>query len=141
MILKEKRKEDIERQKMTYANISKNLTNIPSQIKTQYYTAPQITREETLKINICVAHAHYKNLENPGTYGEELNKILTANNLPNIIIPECPNSSRVFTTQSQEPQPQASKLEITPRSQNRRSSLSGKNKITVTKVIQNRKNI
>ncbi len=41
-----------------------------------------------LKINICVAHANYKNQERPGTYASELNKVLRANNLPNIIIPE-----------------------------------------------------
>ena len=46
-----------------------------------------ITREESLKINICVAHAHYKTLNNPGTYAEELNKTLTLNGLPNIKIP------------------------------------------------------
>ncbi len=124
MILKEKRKEYIERQKMTYSDISKIQTNTSSQIKTQYYTVPQITRGETLKINICVAHAHYRNLENPGTYGEELNRILTANNLPNITIPDCPNSSRVLTPQMQEPQAQALKPETIPRSKSRRRSLS-----------------
>lgn len=30
------------------------------------YSAPQITREETLKINICGAHVHCRNLENDG---------------------------------------------------------------------------
>lgn len=49
---------------------------------------PEITKEELLKINICVAHAQGKNREKPGTYANELNKVLKANNLPNIIIPE-----------------------------------------------------
>ena len=96
LILKEKRKEENEKQKMTYSDISKIHANIPTQVKTPYYSMPQITREEVLIINIGVAHAHYRNLENSGTYSEELNRFLTANKLPNVVIPECPNSSKVF---------------------------------------------
>ena len=83
-------KEDVEKQKMGYSDISKLQTNLPSQTKPQYYSTPHITREETLKVNICVAHALYGNLGR-GTYAHELNRILTAYNLPNIIIPGCPN--------------------------------------------------
>ena len=122
-ILKEKRKEEIERQKMTYADISKTQTNVLPQIKTQIYHVPQITREETLLINICVTHAHYRNQENPGTYSEELNKILTANKLPNVIIPDCPNSNKIFTLYS-ETQAQASKPETMPGAKTRSTSKS-----------------
>ncbi len=83
MILREKRREETERKNMTLADIVRGQGNLPTQSMTPCYVKPDITREETLKINICVAHAHYRNLENPGTYGEELNKILTANKLPN----------------------------------------------------------
>lgn len=49
---------------------------------------PEITKEELLKISICVAHAQCKNQDKPGTCAYELNRVLMANNLPNIIIPE-----------------------------------------------------
>ncbi len=42
-------------------------------------------------------HAHYRNVDNSGTYAVELNKILTANKLPKVIIPESPNSHRIFS--------------------------------------------
>lgn len=74
MILKEKRKKEIERQKITFSDISRVQISIPPQVKTSHFTVPQITKEETLKIHICVAHAHYKNLGKPGTYGENLIK-------------------------------------------------------------------
>ena len=49
---------------------------------------PHITKEELLKINICVAHARSRDQDKPGTYSRELNRTLQANNLPTIIIPE-----------------------------------------------------
>lgn len=60
------------------------------------YKMPEITKEDLLKINICVAHAQCKNREKPGTYAYELNKVLKANNLPNIIIPEDTDTKTVF---------------------------------------------
>ncbi len=83
-ILKEKRNEEIERQKMTYSTISQ--VNVPAKMPS--YKMPIITKEELLKINICVAHAQAKNHQNPGTYSYELNKVLKANSLPTIIIPD-----------------------------------------------------
>ncbi len=96
MLLKDKRREEIKKkQNMNYADITRRQGNVSAQQPVTRYIYPDITKEETLKINIlCVAHAHYKNLEKPGTYGEELNKVLTANNLPNIVIPECPRSEK-----------------------------------------------
>ncbi len=46
---------------------------------------PVVTKEELLNIHICIAHAHQKDVENPGTYGEELNKVLVGIGLPKII--------------------------------------------------------
>ncbi len=57
---------------------------------------PSVTRVDMLKINICIVHAHYRNMEKPGSYEEELNKIFTVNNLPNIIIPETPDSRKAL---------------------------------------------
>lgn len=43
---------------------------------------------ELLKFHLCVAHAQFQNQERPGSYTHELNNILRANNLPNIIVPD-----------------------------------------------------
>ncbi len=107
MIIKEKRKKEIEKQKMTYSGITQNQITNHNQIMPQQYQVPQITKEEILKINICVAHAHYANLSNPGTYSQELNKVLTANNLPNIIIPYSVNLNINPNTQKSHTGPQA----------------------------------
>ncbi len=103
-IIKEKRKEENEKSKMAYAQLTQlNVTQQPS------HTLPlppqpmyNITREEALIINICVAHAHYKNIESPGCYAEELNKILKAKQLPTIIIPETPDSRHIYTNTSEQ---------------------------------------
>ncbi len=76
---------------MTFADITKGHSNITSQTLTKSFTMPVVTKEELLKIHICIAHAHQKDVENPGTYGEELNKVLVANCLPKIIIPDDSN--------------------------------------------------
>ncbi len=103
-LIKDKRKEENERNKMTYAQLTQ--TRIPQQ---QTHTQPpqpqpayNITREETLKINICVAHAHYQNIAKPGCYAEELNKILKANNLPTIVIPDTPDSQNMYTNATEQ---------------------------------------
>ncbi len=88
-IIREKKTQYNDRQKMTYANITQS-TTAP---KTPTYNIPQITKEEMLKIHICVAHAQVKNQEKPGTYAKELNKILKVNNLPDIIIPDEPEDT------------------------------------------------
>ena len=82
-ILKEKRNEENERQKMTYSTVSQ--VNLPA--KMPIFKMPTITKEELIKINICVAHAQAKNQQSPGTYSYELNRVLKANSLPTIIIP------------------------------------------------------
>ncbi len=48
LIIKEK-KEEIERQKMTFADITKGHSNITSQTLTKSFTMPVITKEELLK--------------------------------------------------------------------------------------------
>ncbi len=101
VILKDKRKQEIEKQKMTYSGVAQSQSIIPNQPMPQQFQVPQITKEEILKINICVSHAHYANIANPGTYSDELNKVLTANNLPNIIIPNFNQSQQQSHTPSQ----------------------------------------
>ncbi len=117
VILKEKRKQEIEKQKMTYSGVTQSQSVISTQPMPQQYQVPQITKEEILKINICVSHAHYANIANPGTYSDELNKVLTANNLPNIIIPYSVNPNSNQSQQQRHIPPQAQAVPVTqPRS-------------------------
>ncbi len=67
-ILKRKRSEENAKQKITYASISQ----ITFSSKIPEYKFPTITKEQLLKINICVAHAQSKNQEHPGIYAYEL---------------------------------------------------------------------
>lgn len=115
---------------MTYSSITRVQSNILTQTKSTYYSIPQMTNEEVLKINICVAHVHYKNLENPGNYSVELNKMLTVNNLPNIIIPDCLNTDNILTEATQqETQAQTSvKGSVTLPPTKKRESLKDKQK-------------
>ncbi len=69
---------------MTYSRITQ--ATAPASLPN--FNTPTITKEELLKINIRVAHAQFKNQEKPGTYKYELNRILKANNLPSIVIPD-----------------------------------------------------
>ena len=50
--------------------------------------ASLITREDALLIEICLGHARMRNMDVPGSYGVELNKILTLNNLPTVKVPD-----------------------------------------------------
>ncbi len=89
-IVKEKRNQISERQKINHATISQTT---PSAIKMPNFQTSSVTKEELLKIHIYVAHAQAKNQIKPGTYQFELNKSLKANNLPTIIIPEEPDTT------------------------------------------------
>lgn len=83
-IIKLKRSQSIDKQKMSYASISQSTTT-PRMANP---ILPQISKEEILKIHICVIHAQVKDQQKPGTYAKELNKMLKENKLPSIIVPE-----------------------------------------------------
>ncbi len=108
-ILKEKRRREAERNQMTYVgatrNTNSNTNTYPPHQTTQiqHHTVPGINKEDTLKFNICFVHAHYRNIENSRSFEDELNKILTLNNLPKIKIPETPSSAKILSTQLQQP--------------------------------------
>ncbi len=89
-IIKMKRKQERDRSSVTYANVAK--TNTTSDTHRPATT----TSEDMLRINTCILHAHYRNIENPGTYEAELNKVLKLNNLPTIRIPENPDSHKIL---------------------------------------------
>ncbi len=55
-----------------------------------------IDSETPVKILTCMIHAHLLNIANPGSYGKELNSTLKANNLPGIIVPTNPDSSKII---------------------------------------------
>lgn len=69
---------------MAYSSITQ--ANLQTQIPS--FNMPQVTEEELLKINICVAHARSKDQTKPGSYETEFNRLVQANNLPNVIISE-----------------------------------------------------
>lgn len=85
-----KRKEDREQKEETYTNVTKRSINAP----TPPTTIPSDTHA---KIFTCMMHAHFMNMANPGSYEEELNKILELNNLPTIKVPSNPPSASIIT--------------------------------------------
>ena len=92
-LIKEKRKDEIEKSKMTYAGTTQSgLTQHRHPVALHTPPTPIITKEEALLIHICVAHAHHRNIQNPGSYEAELNAVLKANKLPSIIIPDTTES-------------------------------------------------
>lgn len=49
------------------------------------------------RIFTSMRHAHVMNIEIPGSYEEQLNKTLRANNLPTLKIPTIPKSEKIIT--------------------------------------------
>ncbi len=95
IVITEKRKKEDTRKNLSYVAATRSRDNFQQQ--PHILDTPNITKEDTLKIQMCFVHAHCKNTENPGSYEEELNKILNINSLPCIKIPEIPNSQNVFS--------------------------------------------
>ena len=83
---------------MTFASVSQI---IPSATSMTLPQVPTVTKEEILEIHACVAHAQYKEQIKPGTYKYELNRVLKANNLPTIIIPDDEPDTSTDNTQQQ----------------------------------------
>ncbi len=97
-VIKEKRTQINEREKMTYANITQSVPSSANKIIPQ---TPIVTKEEILKIHTCVAHAENQDQKKPGTYKYELNRVLKANNLPTIIIPDDEHETNLAIAQEQ----------------------------------------
>lgn len=57
---------------------------------------PAFSKDTSTKILACMIHAHLVNIAEPGSYQNELNKVLDANSLPTIIIPDTPNSREII---------------------------------------------
>ncbi len=56
-------------------------------------TFTQISKDEHLNIYSCMIHAHLMNVTEPGSYANELIATLKANSLPQINLPNTPNST------------------------------------------------
>ncbi len=84
-IIKEKRSQINERQKMKFATVSQIISSATSMAIPK---VPTVTKAELLKIHACVDHAQNQEQRKPGTYKHELNRVLKANNLTTIIIPD-----------------------------------------------------
>ncbi len=95
---REMREEIIKEQKepeMTYSQVTNKNTVFPDIPKST------INSETHAKIFKIMLHAHFMNIATPGTYEEQLNKTLKANNLPTINIPECPPSQIIIANSIQ----------------------------------------
>lgn len=120
-IIKEKRKLEEERNKMTYVGaVGRNNTTHIQQQQPQtlptFHSTPMITREDLLKIHTCIAHAQQADTQRPGIYELELNRALTLNNLPNIKIPPPLTETEIHThEQTQAPKTQTRTPGVKPR--------------------------
>lgn len=72
-----------------------------------------IPSDSALKILTAIIHAHTINAANAGTYNTALNQMLTANNLPNMIFPDDPPSSKFLNNQLQHAAASAAQEETT----------------------------
>lgn len=108
-ILTLKRKEDKERSQTTYTSaVKRNIQ--PSTSNTN--NIDKIETDKHDRMYMCMMHTHFKNSKNPGTYEQELNKMLTANNLPTLKVPEDPPSLDILTAINRETEHKETEKEI-----------------------------
>lgn len=78
----------------TYAEIAKRAVAEAKQ--SEITTHLNLSEQKHTKILISIMHAHVMNLCNPGTYQEELNKMLLKNELPTMWFPDNPDSGKLL---------------------------------------------
>lgn len=85
-----------------YATIVKNTVK---EIQGETTTHIHLNETTHFKLLACIMHSHVLNLQTPGSYNIELNKMLKANNLPQMKFPSNPDSAKVLgaTAVRQEP--------------------------------------
>lgn len=66
-------------------------TNLATSQNTSIH--PAFGKDTSTKNLGFISHAHPVNIVNPRRYQNELNKVIHANNLPTIIVPDTPNSN------------------------------------------------
>ncbi|MPC84372.1 hypothetical protein E2C01_079110 [Portunus trituberculatus] len=90
-IKEEKRKQNINSNK-SYSQATQNTNNSNN---TNIHNI-NIEKDTATKILTCILHSHMHNIANPGSYNDELNKLLKLNNLPSIILPPNPPSKSIM---------------------------------------------
>lgn len=78
-----------------------------------------IGRDTASIIMTCMIHAHLMNIVNPGTYNTEMNKLLKANSLPSVILPDNPPSQGIINTSQRQSATHEEKTDPQPSTSNR----------------------
>jgi len=113
-IIKMKRQTYTEIKPQTFAEATRNRVPIMN-------SPPMTNKQDVLKITTCIIHAHFRNMEKPGSYETELNKILKLNDLPEIKIPDAPDSRNFFASVNAEKDTDTRQEEEVEGSQDERS--------------------
>lgn len=95
-----KKKQEMKLQEETkkntnYAQIAKAAVKETNQNK----TIIKIQSETSLKITTCILFGHISNINQPGSFSNETNKMLKMNNLPEMVFPNNPSSEVVMGIQ------------------------------------------
>lgn len=94
------KKED--KQNSSYATIVKK--TIAEVKEDKKITNIHLTEETHFTLLACIMHSHVLNLQKPGCYNSELNKMLKLNNLPTLKFPDDPDSESVLGAKKHEPE-------------------------------------
>ena len=125
----------------TYAGVA---SAAPSQV-----TQIQLSGGMDQKMLACMLHAHLVNMGSPGTYQETLKQLFVANGLTPIVIPNNPNSEKIFgiipggkcqpenykikekttTTTASAPEPESSEMEIQASAEEAQPSVGTRDKL------------
>lgn len=85
-----KTEEKRNKSKQTYSQAAANTMPTPT------ITNLNIGKDTASTILTCMLHAHFMNMAQPGTYNIEMNKLLKANNLPTVNLPDNPPSFEII---------------------------------------------
>lgn len=92
--INEKRSRNAKTDGNTYAEIAKRaVAEAKHNVKATHIN---LSEQKHTKILISIMHAHVMNLCNPGSYQQELNKMLQQNELPTMWFPENPDSGKLL---------------------------------------------
>ena len=101
-----KRKQEAQniRQKLNHKQVKEGVT-YSSMVKSTTTGLPDSSFMSTsvLKITSAMIYAHTVNAVIPGSFNTEINKILSANNLPTMVFPDNPPSELILTKMQQKP--------------------------------------
>lgn len=78
------------KQKQTYSQAAASTIPPPT------VTNINLGKDTAATILTCMLHAHFMNIAQPGSYNLEMNKLLKANNLPQVNLPDNPPSFQII---------------------------------------------